>query len=309
MKISIDLKSFPQQWNKYWFSPEDPIQLGVLRILFFLIFWVLFKEQVQIAWTQIPLDFWQPISFFKYFDLQPPDVFAANCLIYSWNIATLFCIFGFLTPLSILICALTSLYFFGLRYCYGFMHPTDANPILICFIFVFSSCGYRLSVDSFLARRFKFWGLFRGRPPRAWTLKLIWLSWAMMFFSAGLAKLRHSGLQWVISDNLRNYIIHNQYWFHFRIFSDSFNPSLILIQFPLLCQIAAAAALALELASPLILFSRKTRNIIVLLLFVFQLANAFILLVDFYQSFLVYIFFVNWAFWIEKIRLRKNPTV
>ena len=55
------------------------------------------------------------------------------------------------------------------------------------------------------------WAPWNRRPAYAWSKKLIWTLWVGMFLSAGISKIRHSGLHWVTSDGLRTQFIFNQY--------------------------------------------------------------------------------------------------
>ena len=88
-----------------------------------------------------------------------------------------------------------------------------------------------------------------GWPPRA-ALAVV----ACVYFLTGLQKVRHSGLAWVFSDNM-SWVL--------RQGADSSPVSTdlvrVLAETPVLPQLLAGGALALELAAPLLLFWRPTR--------------------------------------------------
>ncbi len=88
-----------------------------------------------------------------------------------------------------------------------------------------------------------------GWPPRA-ALAVV----ACVYFLTGLQKVRHSGLAWVFSDNM-SWVL--------RQGADSSPVSADLVrslaETPVLPQLLAGGALALELGAPLLLFWRPTR--------------------------------------------------
>ena len=44
-----------------------------------------------------------------------------------------------------------------------------------------------------------------------WPLRAVWLTMSLIYFAAGIAKLRHSGLSWVTSDTLSIYVVKSYY--------------------------------------------------------------------------------------------------
>lgn len=170
---------------------------------------------------------------------------------------------------------------------------------MVSFIYRMSPASQVFSVDTFLIRRFMPSLKSQNEIPR-WPLLLIWLNWSLMFFSAAIAKLKISGLNWIFSNNLRNHIIFNQFWFHSR--KTSWELGSTIVQFPILCQVAAASVLLLELSMPLIIFSKRFRHFAVLSCFIFQISSWFVLLVRFDASFIFYTFFVPWSQWIKYLK-------
>ena len=78
--------------------------------------------------------------------------------------------------------------------------------------------------------------------------------------AAGVAKLRHSGLAWVFSDNFSTLLIQANY---LAGSPPRTNLGLHLAQHPLLCRFSAGSSLLLETGLPLALFSRRLRWILV----------------------------------------------
>jgi hypothetical protein len=80
---------------------------------------------------------------------------------------------------------------------------------------------------------------------------------ALVFFAAGLAKLRYSGLAWAASDNLAIILIEDNYP---KGRTDPLTTwGLYLAQHGWLCRLLAAVTLVLELGYPLALVSQTAR--------------------------------------------------
>ncbi len=294
-------------WGDFWFKPTKTLDLAISRFLFFGLLFFIGQAKIDAGWINLPTEFWHPIFIYRYFGWGPPTVQVFEILELAWRCFILFSCFGFLTPLSVLISSVLSLYLLGLRYCYGYYHPEDCLLILASFIFVMAPCSQMFSLDYLMTRRFKPNLVPPTETPR-WPQRLIWLIWSLMFFAAAIAKLKKSGLSWVFSDNLRNQIIFNQYLFYFRKTSWTFGSALA--QFPLLCQISAAFVILLELSLPVVIFSRRYRYVAILGCLIFQTLNWFVMLVRFDASFVFYIFFIPWSQCLDFIKNKflKNNT-
>jgi hypothetical protein len=139
-------------------------------------------------------------------------------------------------------------YLLALDASFGRVHHNDMAALLATGILAASRAGDALSVDALRRRR-------APPPPDAeygWPLRAIQLALALAFLAAGIAKLRHAGLDWITSDDLRLRL-------HGRgqglLPSGSLGGHLA--RFPLLCHAVAAATVAIELLYPLALWSRR----------------------------------------------------
>ncbi len=275
------------RWENFWFASADPLDLAVARFLFFGIVLIFFQNFMNLKWATVPMELWQPISFFRFTASLRLSESAVQNIIYLWNVATLFACVGFITPVSASVSALLSTYLIGLGYCYGNIHADGPMVIIISFILALSPCANAFSCDAVITGATK-----RNKEIPIWTFKLIWLVWSLMFFSAALCKLKFSGLSWVTTNNLRDWIIFNHYNYYFR--RNGWDIGLFIAQFPRLCQFAAAAVIAMELSVPMILISSRLRRLIVPMTLFFQIACAYVLLVDLKTPYLAYLFFVPW---------------
>ncbi|WP_437512079.1 HTTM domain-containing protein [Sorangium sp. So ce1099] len=100
-----------------------------------------------------------------------------------------------------------------------------------------------------------------GAPPApdgryGWPLRLLCAITVTSYFIAGITKLRNSGLDWAMSDILRNYVAYDNV--RKIALGDTHSPlGGALVRYPFLFPPLALASLAMELGAPLALFSRR----------------------------------------------------
>ena len=94
-----------------------------------------------------------------------------------------------------------------------------------------------------------------------WPIRLVWVAMALVFFAAGVAKLRHGGLEWVASDNLA--IVLTKAHYHMSD-ADPIGPwGLWIASSPLASRLVALVSLATEVLFPFALVSRRARAVLV----------------------------------------------
>lgn len=284
-------------WNAFWFAPAAPWPLGVCRAGFFGSFYVLFLARIDLRWYALsPPEFYQPRSFFDWLSLPMPNWEVLAWLVTAFEISVILAAVGLLTRLATLTAFALGLYVLGLQFNYGYLHWAHAIVPIVMGILALSPCGDALSLDALVRR------VITGKTAKTggqyrWPIQLVRLVFVTVFLAAGLAKLRQSGLEWVLSDTLRNYFLENQYVFRSEgatvwgyLLADW------LIVRPGLCRVLAVAVLAVELSAPAALFSRRARRWLVPSLFVFQVGNALLLYQDFFFAYLgTYFFWVSWS--------------
>ena len=120
-------------------------------------------------------------------------------------------------------------------------------------------------------------------------MKCIWLLSSLVFFAAGVAKLRFSGLAWVTSDNLATMLLQHHYK------SDPIvDWGKTIAGHALLCKILAAGTIAVEIGFPLAMFHRWLRWLFVSGMFFMQIGIALLMGVVFTQFMFVYLFWIPW---------------
>jgi hypothetical protein len=184
-------------------------------------------------------------------------------------------------------------YVLGLPHNFGKVEHSDALVVIILGIMAVSRCGDACSIDR-LIWRVRQSGVSLGEREQVsgeytWPVRAAWVTFALIFFAAGVSKLRHSGLEWIFSDNMAFLLTRAKY-------NDDALSSLgfYLSQYSLLPQLLAAATVALELLYPLALFSRKARWFIVPSVFFMQVGIWVFMGVSFPQFLICNLFWIPW---------------
>lgn len=291
------MSAFAAAWNTFWFAPAAPWPLGLCRAGFFASFYVLFLARTDLRWYALfPPEFYQPRSFFAWLSLPTPNWDVMGWLVTAFEISVILAALGLLTRMATLTAFVLGLYVLGLQFNYGYLHWAHAIVPIVMGILALAPCGDGLSLDALFRRIIRGEAAGTGGQYR-WPIQLVRLVFVTVFLAAGLAKLRQAGLEWILSDTLRNYFLENQYvfrsegargWGH--LLADW------LIVRPGWCRVLAAVVLAVELSVPAALFSRRTRRWLIPLLFLFQVGNALLLYQDFFFAYLgLYLFWIPWG--------------
>jgi hypothetical protein len=187
-------------------------------------------------------------------------------------------------------------------------------PVATLFCIATSSCGDTWSVDAVIRRRWPAWpGAARAGTIRASGLgrKIVTLICVHTLFAGGVAKLL-GGWGWADGESLQFYVqswsdVYAQQprwpWLHATLLAHSWTFTTM-----------AAASLAMELSSPLALFSRSFRHALVLAAVLFHVGVNAVMLPDFSAQALCYVLLIDWAavggaLWRRRIPLRPTATI
>ncbi|WP_437783403.1 HTTM domain-containing protein [Sorangium sp. So ce1097] len=122
--------------------------------------------------------------------------------------------------------------------------------------------GLAAAADAYSLDARRAGALSASAPPPAphgrygWPLRLLCAITVTSYFIAGVTKLRNSGLDWALSDILRNYVAYDNV--RKIALGDTHSPlGGALVRYGFLFPPLALASLAMELCAPLALFSRR----------------------------------------------------
>jgi len=248
--------TFRRGWEGYWFEAEAPDNLGICRILFFASLCLFYWREDFSAWGDVSLAFWFPVTLFKRLGLLPFSVPVLAAMTVIWKLALAFGALGLATRAATPIAFVLGTYLLGLPHSFGKVHHFDAVIVLVLAILAVSRCGAAWSLDRLIAR-----ARGKSKPDPSgeyrWPVRAVWLILSLVFFAAGVSKLRHGGRAWVLSDNMSIMLVQHAY----QIANE--NPAtswgLWVARFPFLCKLLAFGTILIEAGYPLSLFSRRAR--------------------------------------------------
>ncbi len=208
-------------------------------------------------WGTVSGAFWQPIALFHRLRIPVLSVAALGIVQNVWRASLLLSALGLFTRMSVSVSFVTGTYLFGLPNNFGQIEHEDALAVLVMLVLAFSRSGDAFSVDRLRKR---------DEPPRAsgeyrWPVMLACALLTLVFFGAGVSKLRRGGFQWFATDNLAYVFLQHQY--PVSPAAALFGWGVWLARHPLLCRALALSIVMIECGYPLALFSRTARRVFV----------------------------------------------
>src|SRR5215210_7305737 len=280
-------------WVRFWFEPVESLNLGICRILFFGAFFLFYLREDFSAWGEVSESFWMPIDLFELLHLSALSGSLLAVVQSIWKVSLALSCIGIFTRPSTISSFVFGVYLLGLPHNFGKVNHYDALVVIVLGIMAVSRCGDACSMDR-LIYRVRQRDVSPGEGLRAsgeytWPVRAVWVTLALIFFAAGVSKLRHSGLEWIFSDNMATLLLKYSY---------ENNPIVtwgaVLAQYPWLTQLMAASTVALEVSYPLALFSRRARWIIVPGVFSMQVGIKLFMGISFDQFLICNLFWIPW---------------
>jgi hypothetical protein len=234
-------------WQSFWFRPGSPLALGLCRILFYGMLLCWFWDADFTLCTTLGKIFWSPVSFFRL--LAPHGSAPTEWLTWIqaiWKISLVASLLGLHTRLSTTVACVLGIYLIGLPYNLGKINHQMAAVCIGLVVMAVSRCGRVYSLDQLISRRT---GKMSTTTPSAeyfWPIQLMRVVICLVFFTAGLNKLRESGLAWITSETLQMYLLQM-----------GAPMGLWLAQWPWLCHLLAAFTIVVEFFHPLALVSNR----------------------------------------------------
>ena len=277
-------------WRRFWFEPGSAANLGFCRLVAAGLIFLQFDAGGYRDWHEIDAVLWMPTPLFDLLGLRPAGADAMTALARLCSTALLLTALGLATRWSAAVAAVLALYLLGVPHNYGKVFHSDGVVPLILVVLAVARSGDAWSLDRLLSR-------VRGRVARpdhaeyTWPVRLVWLLTALVFFAAGVAKLRLGGLEWMLSDQLSATLIGQ----HYRPVAPSTSIGLWIAAQPALCLLSAAGILAVELLAPLALVSTIARAVLVPALVAFTASLPPLFAFGFPAFYAMFAFWVPWA--------------
>lgn len=284
--------SFSRLVDKAFFTPKKPTFLGVCRFAMFgwILLWYFSTDFAFLA--EYPVQMWEPVPLLKLLGLTAqPSLAVVTTLKTIWLISLFLACIGLFTRLSIASSFLLGCYLLAATHSFYKINHSDAGLLMAMFVLIFSRCGDAFSVDSLRKALRNEGRTVASSGEYHWPVQMVRIIWVIVFFLAGFAKLRNGGWDWMFSDSMANLVLSKQY---------TWEPPTALGWYFLAhtwtCVAMSTGAVIVELLSPLVLFTRITRLLIVPSMLGMQIGIRLTMGDDFTQFMSLYLFFVPWLF-------------
>jgi hypothetical protein len=219
-----------------------------------------------------------------------------------WKAALLLAAVGLFSRVSKFTVLVLGFYLLGLPHNMGKIHHFDGLLILIFGVLLFARTSDVLSLDARLFRRN---APVQPSGEYRWPIRVIWLTFAIIFFSAGLSKLLASGTSWITTENMSVLLLKQQY--------PTSDPGPIvdwgisIANSPWLYMPLAAITLVLEVGYPLALVNRYARWIFVPGMFLAQVGIRLLMGPSFIPFLIANLFWVPWDQLLMQRRREPAP--
>jgi hypothetical protein len=294
-------------WRRFWFAPAPPEALGICRMLFFAYMLRLAPEIATTAWASVTRALWLPVHVFAVLGLRPAPPAVLAVLDVVWVAALLLACVGWCTRASAVVAALLGVYLLGLPQCFGKVDHWSGLLILAMLILALARCGDAVSVDAWrAARRARRAGRSPAVPPSGeyrWPIQLVRLTMTLVFFAAGVAKLRFGRAAWFDPANMAAILIQP----HYALDRSLPELGLWIARSPAAAAFLAAATVLTEVSAPLALVGGLPALVIIGTLFTMQLGNALLLGVHASFPYLAcYAFWLPWGDVVARLGRRGH---
>lgn len=291
-------------WDSFWFAQEDPAALAIVRIAFYGFLLLTSRKfwGTPRPWAEVPAAFWDPIGLFVW--LPRPGATWLDALWPAWHVALGLACVGLFTRAAATASFLVGLYLVGVGGMFGVLSHTSQVEILALGILAAAPCGDAWSLDSLRRAR-----TFPGRPAPSgayrWPLQAIRVAVMFAYFSAGLAKLIHSGLRWVSSETLAIYVARANSYEYDHEYPPKGGWAMDLVRAGWPAHAMAAATLAFELLFPLALVSKRARLVLVPTAVAMNACAYFFMGPMFVQ--LTFLNLLIWVPWHRAVEFARHP--
>ncbi len=229
----------------------DYVSFSYFRFIFYSVtlYFYLFINNIFSNWGPVDSNFWQPISFFKYFSYS--FVISANPHVLYWifTVSMSFCAVGLFFRFSSVVSFLVFLFAAGLPCNFGKIHHSNHMTAVLLGLLCLVPVG-KASVDSFFQNsnsddneNEKIW---------AWFFFTVTAYMALVYGSAGLQKLRNTGWSWTSNESMVAIILTRPTVTPFGVW---------VAQSDWLGGILAKYALLLEFFAPLAIFLKNPKRV------------------------------------------------
>lgn len=285
------LNRIASRWNNHFYKNIPAEYLAIQRIIFFgfLSFYTFFFEVQQYSyWRLLPDSLWFPVGVFTIFKTPPLSYELLMILEVMWPWALLLSAIGLFTRVFTLLSFLMHFTFVGCSLSYGEGSFDQLLTSIFLLIFALSRSGDQLSLDYMIGPKL----VKKDYTNYFWPIRLQQWVFCAFFMGAAVSKLSLSGLSWIFSDTLSNYML---YAYYRRVLSPwvlDLSIGLWLSTIPWLSKLLAAGVIFLELFSSLSIFLKNNFKYIFMLSHLFMSISFFFVVTE--GFFNIIAFYICW---------------
>jgi vitamin K-dependent gamma-carboxylase-like protein len=284
-------------WERFWFAPETARNLSAARIILAAqALWILLSRDIP-GLSRLPAEFWTDVPAsarwrFLIWEGHPGLETALQAVTVA---ALLGVLLGVAARACCLLAALLLYHMAPLETLFFTPSPWAKGltlPVLGLLTLSLSPCADALRLGG---RRST---AVAGGPEHGWPLRLTQLFACQPYLFSGIAKLRSAGLGWASAENMRAWLLLANQDDQLAVFRA---PGLWLADRPALCAAMGALGLAMDLGFIVVLFSRRSRWVLVPAALLFHAAIVVTQNYAFLSAPLLLIF-VDWGPWTRGAR-------
>lgn len=288
-------------WERFWFAPETARNLAAARIVLAAqALWILLSRDIP-ALSGIPAEFWTSVpgsARWRFLIWEGHPSLEAG-LQAAAILALVLALVGVAARASCLAASLLLYHLAPLETLFFTPSPWAKGltvPVLGLLTLSLAPCADALRLG---ARRAPAASL----PDHGWPLRLVQLFACQPYLFSGIAKLRSAGLGWASPENMRAWLLLANQDDQLAVFRA---PGLWLADRPALCATMGILGLAMDLGFILVLFSRRSRVVLVPAALLFHAAIAVTQNYAFLSAPLL-LLFVDWGPRTGRTRLDGAP--
>ncbi|MBL8014102.1 MAG: DUF393 domain-containing protein [Candidatus Omnitrophica bacterium] len=303
--IVLRFKDVKKLWYDYFHTPGSPVNLAMVRILFYGFMFVTFNIQEVIWFSQFPKELQFAPRGMGW--LLPHLPINETWAIVSGNLFRVFCflaMIGLWTRISTVIVAILGFYVVGIPHFYGNVAHNHL-AVWIMTLFAASRVGDFYSVDAVIAGFKKADKGDVSVPGHAVAyalpLRFIWIFIGICYFFPGFWKLWSAGTAYLLGDNLKYHMYYD--WMGF----DGWMPSIRVDQSPWLCRLASLAVIFFEMNFIFLMFIPGWRYFAVFEALLFHNLTWVTMNINFLGLQLSYLTFLNWEWFYKSIGQKILP--
>jgi hypothetical protein len=282
-------------FEKFFLTESSAFELGFCRFIFYTFCAFHFIPQDFSVYAIVPDVMWDRVWLHVLIPAPIHWTALFKSCIAIWKISLIFSALGLFTRTAFAISFFGALYFIGLQADVNCFYRVGNLSIIIMGIFLLSEAHLGFSFDRFIRNK-----LNRSTPTLparsyGWPIRMALFCMLTTFLAAAISKLKNSGLNFITTDQLYDYIFLANKMYDYNLNSLKIACNRFVLSHPSSLHYAAAFALGAEAIAIFAFFSKRAAPFIYSALALMQIGIVLTMYIDsFNLYFPLYLFAVPW---------------